>query len=185
MLTNCLVACTHLSSTVSQLFEPQVQKNRRFHVPQPIFLFPLETPLRLSRNMLHGWKDNSVLAKPLAACTYLSSIVSELYVCVSPKSLFLPHFCFSWGRPWVNHAKCCMDGKRIRCLQIDSLTARAHLTITVSEIERDICEKKSSFYHTPCIRRPRLGGFRRNIAIPFGMEKLEFLGYPVGRLKKK
>jgi len=43
------------------------------------FLFPLETPLRLSRNMLHGWKDNSMLAKPLAACTYLSSIVSELY----------------------------------------------------------------------------------------------------------
>ena len=29
--------------------------------------------------MLHGWKDNSMLAKLLAACTYLSSIVSELY----------------------------------------------------------------------------------------------------------
>ena len=43
------------------------------------FLFPLETPLRLSRSMLHGWKENSMLAKPLAACTYLSSIVSELY----------------------------------------------------------------------------------------------------------
>jgi len=54
-------------------------KNRRFHVPQPTFLFPLETPLRLSRNMLHGWKDNSMLAKHLAAYTYLSSIVSELY----------------------------------------------------------------------------------------------------------
>jgi len=74
---------THLFSTVSQLFEPQVQKNRHFHVPQPTFLsnyfdllIPLETPLRLSRNMLHGWKDNSMLAKPLAACTYLSSIVS-------------------------------------------------------------------------------------------------------------
>ena len=38
----------------------------------------LETPLRLSRNMLHGWKDNSMLGKPLAACTYLSSIISEL-----------------------------------------------------------------------------------------------------------
>ena len=50
-----------------------------FHVPQPTFLFPLETPLRLSRIMLHGWKDNSMLAKPLAACTYLFSIVSELY----------------------------------------------------------------------------------------------------------
>ena len=50
-------------------------KNRRFHVPQATFLFPMETPLRLSRNMLHGWKDNSMFAKPLAACTYLSSIV--------------------------------------------------------------------------------------------------------------
>ena len=28
------------------------------------FLFPLGTPLRLSRNMLHRWKDNSMLAKP-------------------------------------------------------------------------------------------------------------------------
>jgi len=52
-------------------------KNRRFHVPQPTFLFPLETPLQLSRNMLYGWKDNSMLAKHAAACTYLSSIVSE------------------------------------------------------------------------------------------------------------
>ena len=45
-------------------------KNRRFHVPQPTFFFPLEKPLWLSRNMLHEWKDNSMLAKPLAACTY-------------------------------------------------------------------------------------------------------------------
>jgi len=56
-----------------------IAKNRHFHVPLPTFLFPLETPLRLSRNMLHGWKDNSMLAKRLTACTYLSSIVSELY----------------------------------------------------------------------------------------------------------
>ena len=30
----------------------QQLQNRRFNVPQPTFLFPLETPLRLSRNML-------------------------------------------------------------------------------------------------------------------------------------
>jgi len=54
-------------------------KNCRFHVPQPTFLFPLGTPLRLSHNMLHGWKDNSMFAKPLAAYTYLSSTVSKLY----------------------------------------------------------------------------------------------------------
>jgi len=29
-----------------------------------------------------------------------------------------------------------------------------------------------------CIRRPRQGGFRRNIAIPFGTEKLEWCGCP-------
>jgi len=48
-------------------------KNRRFHVRQPTFLFPLETPLQLSRNMLHGWKDNLMLAKALAACTIFNS----------------------------------------------------------------------------------------------------------------
>ena len=48
------------------------EKNRR------IFVSPRDAP-RLSHNMLHGWKDNSMLAKPLAVCTYLSSIVSESY----------------------------------------------------------------------------------------------------------
>jgi len=39
--------------------------NRSFHVPQPTFLFPLETPLRLSPNMcFQGWKDNLMLANP-------------------------------------------------------------------------------------------------------------------------
>ena len=44
------------------------------------------------------------------------------------------------------------------------LAACAHLTtgITVSEIERDICENS-----------------RRNIAIPFGVEKLKWWGYPM------
>ena len=122
MLTNCLAACNHLSSTVFQLFEPQVQKitvftyrsphfcfpwrrpcdyhaiccmngktiqcllNPSQHVPiylqqfpsylnrkckkspfsrtaARIFLFPLETPLRLSRNMLHAWKGNSIVSE--------------------------------------------------------------------------------------------------------------------------
>jgi len=79
MLTNCLAACTRLSSTVSQLFELQVQKIAVFTYRSPHFLFPLETPLRLSHNMLHGWKGNSMLAKRVAAHNYLPSIVSELY----------------------------------------------------------------------------------------------------------
>ena len=75
--------CTHLSSQFPS-YSNRKCKNRRFHVPQPTFLFPLETPLRLSRNVLHGWKDNSKLAKALAACTYLSSIHSS---CTMLKSM--------------------------------------------------------------------------------------------------
>jgi len=45
-------------------------------------------------------------------------VIRCLSQCVSPKIAILPHFCFPWGRSWGNHAKCCMDGKRIRCLQI-------------------------------------------------------------------
>ena len=54
------------------------------------------------------------------------------------------------------------------------LAACAHLTITVSEIERDIYEKNRHFIIPPCIRRPRYEGFRRNIGTPFVMEKLEW-----------
>ena len=60
------------------------------------------------------------------------------------------------------------------------LAACAHLTITVSEIERDLW-KKLSFYHTPLHSTPLLGGSRRNIATPFGMEKLyKMVGLPDG-----
>ena len=44
------------------------------------------------------------------------------------------------------------------------------LSCIIFEIKRDI-GRKSWFFHTPCIQRPRSGGSRRNIATPFGMEK--------------
>ena len=34
----------------------------------------------------------------------------------SKNRYFYHIFRFPWERPWGNHAKCCMDGKRIRCL---------------------------------------------------------------------
>ena len=95
-------------------------KKSLFHVPQPTCLFPLEMPLRLSRNMLHGCKDNSMLAKYLAACTHLSSTVSQLFEPQVQKiAVFTyrsPHFCFPWRRPCDYHAMCGMDGKTIQCL---------------------------------------------------------------------
>jgi len=60
-------------------------------------------------------------------CSTFLSIFNSFWVirclnqCVSPKIAILPQFCFPWGRPWRNHAKCCMDRRRIPCLQIVSL----------------------------------------------------------------
>ena len=59
------------------------------------------------------------------------------------------------------------------------LAACAHLTITISEIERDI-GGKSSFSHTPlAFDAPVRGGSHWNCATPFGIEKLEWIGYPM------
>jgi len=60
------------------------------------------------------------------------------------------------------------------------LAKYAHLTITVSDIERDI-GRKSSVFHTPLHSSPPLGGSRRNSATLFGVEKLEWLGYPMAK----
>ena len=60
-----------------------MQKNRRFHVPHPTFLFLLETPLPCDYHAICcmnaiEWKNNSTLAKPLAACIpiYLQKLPS-------------------------------------------------------------------------------------------------------------
>ena len=77
-------------------------KNRRFHVPQPTFLFPPETPLRLSRNMLHGWKDKFNACQ--TPCSMYLSIFNSFRVirclsqCVSPKIAIFTTF-FPLGTP--------------------------------------------------------------------------------------
>ena len=65
-------------------------------------------------------EENSVLSKPLAACTHLSSTVSQLFEPQVQKiagfTYRSPHFYFPWRRPCDYHAICCMDGKTIQCL---------------------------------------------------------------------
>jgi len=62
------------------------------------------------------------------------------------------------------------------------LAACADLTITVSEIQRDICEKKLSFYHTPLQSTPPLGGIPVGISAPLwdGKTRMVSLGLPDG-----
>ena len=59
-------------------------KSRHFHVPQPTFLFPVETPLRLSRNMLTNCP---------AACAHLSITVSEISEIFVKNRQFFIHPC--------------------------------------------------------------------------------------------
>jgi len=59
------------------------------------------------------------------------------------------------------------------------IAACAHLTITVSETERDIYEKIVILSYPLAFDAPvRGGGSRRNSGTPFGMEKLECCRYP-------
>ena len=95
-------------------------KNRFFHVPQPTFLFPMETPLWLLCSMLHGWKDCQTPRIRYLSIFNSFRVIRCLSQCVNPKIAFFtyrsPHFCFPWRRPCDYHAICCMDGKTIQCL---------------------------------------------------------------------
>jgi len=124
MLTNCLATSTHLSSTVSQLFEPQVQKIAVFTYRSPHFSCPWRRPCDYHAICcMNGTKiqclPNSSQHVPIYRQQFPSYTMLK-WMCKSKNRYFLPHFGFPWGRPWGNHAKCCTDGKRIRCLQIVS-----------------------------------------------------------------
>jgi len=87
-----------------------------------IFVSPGDAPAIITQYV--AWMERQFNACQTPRSMYLSifnsfRIIRCLSQCVSPKiAIFLPHFCFPRGRPWGNHAKCCTDGKRIRCLQI-------------------------------------------------------------------
>ena len=109
------------------------EKNRHFYVPRPsFFVFPGDAPAAIMQT-LHGWKDNSVLAKPLAACTHLSLTVSQLFEPQVQKITVLtyrsPHFCFPWGRPWGNHAKCCMDKRELDAYKLSRCMCPSNYTV--------------------------------------------------------
>jgi len=124
VLAKPLETCTRLYSTVSQLFEPQVQKIIVFAYRSPHFCFPWRRPCDYHAICcMHG---KTIQCLPNPRSMYLSifnsfRVIRCLSQCVISKIAILSHFGFQWGRPWANHAKCCMDGKGIRCLQIVSL----------------------------------------------------------------
>ena len=88
MLTNCLAACTHLSSTVSQLFEPQVQKMPFSRTAAHIFVSPGDAPATTMQYV--AWMERQFNASQTPRSTYLSIfnsfwVIRCLSQCISPK----------------------------------------------------------------------------------------------------
>jgi len=83
-----------------------------------IFVSLGDTPVTIMQYV--AWIERQFNACQTPCSMYLSIFNSFRVIrcwsqCVSPKIAIFTTFCFPWGRPWGNHAKCCMDGKRIRC----------------------------------------------------------------------
>ena len=102
MLTNCLATCTHLSSTVSQLFEPQVQKIAVFTYRRHIFVSPGDAPATITQYV--AWMERQFNACQTPRSIYLSifdsfRVIQCLSQCVSPKIAIFTTFLFPLGTP--------------------------------------------------------------------------------------
>jgi len=89
-----------------------------------IFVSPGDAPATITQYVAWMERQFNACKTPRNMCLSIFNsfrVIRCLSQCVSPKIAIFTNFCFPWRRPWGNHAKCCMGGKRIRCLQIVSL----------------------------------------------------------------
>ena len=151
MLAKFLAACTNLSSTVSQLFEPKVQKIAVFTYRSPHFCFPWRRPCNYQQYV--SWIERQFNACQTPRCMYLYIFNSYrdmrcLIQCVSPKIAIFTTFLFPLGTPRGNRAKCCMGGKKIRCLQI--VSQHVYPSIFNSfPVRITFCKCKKRHFHVP------------------------------------
>jgi len=103
----------------TMLISMRKSKNRHFY---HIFVSPGDAPGAITLSVV--WMEREFDAYKLS-CSMYPSIFNSFPVIrtASAKNcrFHVPHFCFPWRRPCDYHAICCMDGKRIQCLQIVSL----------------------------------------------------------------
>ena len=77
-----------------------------------IFVSARDAPVIIKQYV--AWMERQFNACQTRRSIFLSMfncfrVIRCLSRCVSPKIAILSHFCFPWGRPWGNHAICCMD----------------------------------------------------------------------------
>ena len=140
----------HLYSTVSQLFEPQVQKIAVFMYRSPHFCFPWRRPC--DYHPIGSMDGNTIHACQTPRSKYLSifnsfRVIRCLSQCVSPKIAIFTTFWFPLGTPLGQSRQMLYQWKENSMLT-NCLAECTHLTITFSQIQRDI-GRKLSFFHTP------------------------------------
>ena len=95
------VSC--LSTTVSQLFEPQLQKNRHFYVPRPaFFVCPGDAPVAITQNVARMKRQFSACQTPRSMYPSIFNsfrVIRCLSQCVSPKIAIFTTFLFPLGTP--------------------------------------------------------------------------------------
>ena len=97
------IACIHLSSTVSQLFEPQVQKIAVFTYLSPhFFVSPGDAPTTITQYV--AWIERQFNACRTPRSMYLSilnsfRVIRCLIQCVTPKIGIFTTFLFPLGTP--------------------------------------------------------------------------------------
>jgi len=115
------------------LLQPQLQIDVIVTYTGLHFLFALGTPLWQSRKTLHEWKDNSVLAKPLAAYVpvYIQHFPSYSNGKCKNRSFHVPQATFfSRGdASAIITQLCCMHGKKIQCLPNPSQPVGPYLSV--------------------------------------------------------
>ena len=110
----CIQCVSCLSTTVSQLFEPQLKKIAVFTYRSPHFCFPWRRPCGNPAICCMDGKTIQCFPNPSQHVPiYLEQFPSYTMVKSMRKSKnrFFTTFLFPLGTPWGNHAKCCMDGK--------------------------------------------------------------------------
>jgi len=102
MLAKPIAARTHLSSTFSQLFEPQVQKIAILRTAAHIFVSPGDAPATITQYV--AWMERQFNACQTPRSMYLSifnsfRVIRCLNQCVSPKIAMFTTFLFPLGTP--------------------------------------------------------------------------------------
>ena len=129
-----------------------------FTYRSPHFCFPWRRPCEY-----HAIRCTDGKTIQCLPCSMYLSILNSFRVirclsqCVSPKIAICTTFWFPLGTP-LGQSRYMLYGWKENSMLTNCLAECVHLTITISQIERDI-GRKSSFFHTPLAFDAPVRGF--------------------------